>query len=257
MVSGANIAKNPSLFGNTSMNFSALVIKVNRKSKKKETEIYGFLDWLLKNSHPSYTTVKDDFEKMRAKFTDPATGKTTFTIFQSFFKLLRKLREMKISFIIILRTFGSDLPGVVKELEAHTDGIKVTHWGKFKDTQLLLQEKLYSPEETYELFLNSEEHFALQDDWVKWNKDGEHGRSGKVFLYDKTLRYRNVNNLALFFDDNITGEELDIVRPCEITGKHETSTELFDKYLFRVLTKEAILNDEYFIEKVFAVLKHK
>jgi hypothetical protein len=50
---------------------------------------------------------------------------------------------------------------------------------------------------------------------------------------------------------------LDIVRPCEITGKHETSTELFDKYLFRVLTKEAILNDEYFIEKVFAVLKHK
>jgi len=224
--------------------------------KKRETEVYGFLDWLLKHSHPSYKTVKDDFEKMRAKFTDPVTGKTTFTVFPAFFHLLKKLREMKISFIIILRTFGSDLPGVVKELETHAEGIKVTHWGKFKDTDLIVQEKLYSPEETYEFFLKSEEHFALQDDWVKWNKDGEHGRSGKVFLYDKSQCFRNVNNLALFFDDNITGEELDIVRPCEISGKHQTSTELFDKILFRVFTKDAILNDEYYVEKVFSILKN-
>jgi len=225
--------------------------------QKRQAEVYGFLDFLSKNSHPAYNTVKEDFEKMRAKFIDNVTGKIHFTIFPSFYKLLRKLREMKIDFIIILRTFGSDLPGVVKDLEEHSEGIKVSHWGKFKDTQLMIEDKLYSPEESFEFFLNSEEHFAVQDDWVKWNKDGELGRSGKPFLYDKSQCFRNVNNLALFFDDNITGEELDIVRPCEITGKHDSSTELFEKYLFRVYTKEAILNDEYFIEKVFSVLKNK
>ena len=70
----------------------------------------------------------------------------------------------------------------------------------------------------FETFLKSKEHFAIQDNWKKWNQDGEKGRSGKPFIFDMDSNRREVRNLSLFFDDNITGEEKDIVNPIEVNG---------------------------------------
>jgi len=145
-----------------------------------------------------------------------------------------------------LRTFGSDLQDVVKELQNHPEGIKITHWARYVGNQLSYKEKIKTHEETFSIFLESEEHFAIQDDWNRWNKDGERGRSGKPFQFDLSGEYKQVRNLSLFFDDNITGEELDIILPVEIAGKEVTVKELLEVLLFTVNTKDAILDDDYF-----------
>lgn len=66
---------------------------------------------------------------------------------------------------------------------------------------------------------------------------------------------RSIKNLSLFFDDNITGEELDIVRPCEITGKDIPSKALYGQLIFRVNTKEAMVNDNYYVDHVLKAIE--
>jgi len=107
---------------------------------------------------------------------------------------------MKVRFTVILRTFGSDLKDVVDEIAQHPDGIKVQHWGNFHQQNVEFKGNgVKNPRESFEVFLESDEHFAIQDDWKRWNSDGERGRSGKPFLYDKSGQHKNVWNLALFF----------------------------------------------------------
>jgi len=154
-----------------------------------------------------------------------------------------------------LRTFGSDLEEVVKELQNHPEGIKIPHWARYVGNHLSYKEKIKTQEETFTIFLESEEHFAIQDDWNRWNKDGERGRSGKPFLFDQSGQYNQVRNLSLFFDDNITGEELDIVYPMEITGKEVSVKDLMDVTFFTVNTKDAILEDDYYYKKVIYALE--
>jgi hypothetical protein len=221
--------------------------------RERQKTVSTFLQWLSEKSHPSFNDVLEDYHEIRQKFTDVKTKAVNFTVFPSFYLLLEKLRHMEIPFTIILRTFGSDLHEVVKELEEHSLGLKITRLAKFEDTNLKIgNTTIEKVDEIFDFILNSEEHLAIQDDWVKWNQDAERGRSGKPFLYDLSGS-RKVRNLSLFFDDNITGEEHDIVCPYEITGQMPANT-LFGNYLFAVNTKEAMLNEHYFIDRVLQAL---
>lgn len=232
--------------------------KSNVRLKKERQKIVAtFLQWLSEKSHPAMGNVLDDYHKIKNKFTDSKTKEINFTVFPSFYVMLEKLRNMKIPFIIILRTFGTDLPEVVKEIGDHDLGVKITHWAKFEDINFNTEgeKTIKKVEEIFDVFLSSDKHFAIQDDWLKWNQDGERGRSGKPFLYDISGKGA-IKNLSLFFDDNITGEEQDIVRPCEIAGKNAPTKSLCERLIFPVNTKEAMLNDDYYIDRILQAIRH-
>ena len=187
--------------------------------KQERQKVVGsFLTCLKEENNPLKDKVIESYQKIKAKFKDSQS------IFPSFYALLEKLRELNIPFTIILRTFGSDLKEVADEIENHPLGVKITKWTKFESTCLQFENTTVQKiEDVFETFLSSNEHFAVQDDWKAWNKDGERGRSGKPFLYDSSRK-----TISLFFDDNITGEELDIVRPCEINGKNFDSRTVWE-----------------------------
>jgi hypothetical protein len=227
--------------------------------KAKRQQVVGkFVEWLEDHKHPALESVKLTCRKIKEKFTDPKTGKMNFPIFPSFYVMMDKLREKKIPFTIILRTFGSDLPEVMKEIEEHPSGVKFSHTAKFEGPKLTIDGKrtIEKTAEIFDVLLNSEEHFAIQDDWIYWNRNKEQGLYGKPFQYDFYGTSAKVENLSLFFDDNITGDQiLDIVNPCEISGLKIPTKELCERFIFPVNTLEAMLDDNYFINRVMKAIK--
>ncbi len=219
--------------------------------KERQKAIANFPAWLNQNNHSAADEVQADFQKIKKKFTDE-TGVVHYSIFPSFYVMLKKLRQMNIPFTIILRSFGNDLQEVVKEIENHPDGIKIKHWAKFekmKFTFLTSGKTIEKMEEIFDIFLSSDGHFAVQDDWSYWNEDQELSRSGKPYIFD-LKGSRKIKNLTLFFDDNITCEEKDIIKICEISNQNISAKSLREKLIFPVNTKEAILDDNYFINRV-------
>ena len=229
--------------------------------QERQKIVRTLLDRLSKKSLPVQEEVLRAYNRIMDKFTDPETKKINFTVFPSFYVMLERLRKMNIPFTIILRTFGSDLPEVVKEIEEHRSGVKITRWAKFEGKNFSIEGKETIKnveehvEEIFDLFLTSKQHFAVRDDWFKWNQDGERGQSGKPFPYDSSGNRREVRNLSVFFDDNITGDEQDIVQPCEIVGKTAPTKALLDKLIFPVNTQEAMSDDNYYIDRVLQAIK--
>ncbi len=233
--------------------------KSNPQLKQERQKVIGkFVEWLKKLNHPALESVETTYRTIKEKFTDPETGKINFTIFPSFYVMMNRLRENNIPFTIILRTFGGDLAEVMKEIEEHPCGVEFSHQAKFNGSKLIIDGKrtVEKTTEIFDLILNSEKHFAIQDDWFYWNQNQEQGQYGKPFLYDLSGISGRVRNLSLFFDDNITGDErLDIVNPCEITGQKIPTKVLCDRFIFPVNTMDAMLDDNYFINHVMNALQ--
>lgn len=224
--------------------------------RQRQDRISGFVDWLSQSSHDCKDQVLDDYSKIREKFTNPSTGEVNFTIFNSFYHMLDTLREKEIPFTIVLRSFGHDLRSVVREIQDHPSGITINRWAKFEQTTFTIEQigTVEKVEDIFDLFLSSPSHFAVQDDWKRWNLDGELGRSGKPFIYDASGS-RGRENLSLLFDDNVTGEMHDIVCPCEISGQNEPIHSLYGKQVFAVNTRDAALDDHYFTDRVLQAIK--
>lgn len=228
--------------------------KSDRALKTKRMEqIANFLSWLTEQNHPVKDQVFLDYKEIKEKFIQAETHEIKTTVFNSFFVLLEKLRSLNIPFVIKLRTFGKHLQYAIKEIEAHPYGVKFNQIGNFSGCILSLKGKenpIDQVDQIFHTFLNSKEHFALQDDYKRWNADKELGRSGKPFIYDSKGNQHQVRHLSLFFDDNITGEEYDIVNPIDISNGSFSGKELLDRMLFKVNTVEAIKNDDYFFNLV-------
>lgn len=232
--------------------------KSDQELKKQRQKVVGeFVDWLREKDHPALASVEKTYRTVREKFTDPETGKMNFTVFPSFYVMMDRLREDEVPFTIILRTFGRDLADVMREIEEHPSGVKFSHRAKFNGSTLAIdgERTIETAREIFDLFLHSERHFAVQDDWSYWNKNQERGKYGKPFFYELSGASGKEGNLSLFFDDNITGDEhLDIVSPCEVTGETIPTRALCDQVLFPVNTVEAMLDDNYFIDRVLKAL---
>lgn len=210
---------------------------------KRMAHVGQFIERLKATKHPLCDEVLRHQETIRQK--------RPSSIFQSFYELVKELRKVNIQFVILLRTFGDDLPEVIEALENHPDGIKVTRKAAFKNCTLHEGTKtVEKTEEIFETFLHSQEHFAIQDSWQEWNADGERARSGKPFLFDASGRWHGISNLSLFFDDNFTGEEKDIVCPIEISGQPISGNELKNKMVFTVNPIAALLDDDYYVKLV-------
>lgn len=227
--------------------------KSDQALKKERQSVVGrFFEWMEERNHPVREKALAERERIKEKFTDPETRKINFTVFMSFYQLLEKLRANKIPFVIILRTFGDDLKEVTEEIGTHPLGVRFARWGKFDGENLQLDKEgtVDTVSKIFDTFLKSQEHFAIRDNWKKWNSDGERGRSGKPFVFDLDGNRHEVRNLSLFFDDNITGEEKDIVNPVEIHGRKVSGKDLQDKQVFRVNTVQAMLDDDYYVKMV-------
>ncbi len=209
--------------------------------EKRQSIISNFIPWLQKNNHPAFFKVQYEYEKLIRTFP------FELDIFNSFYTLIQRLNELKIPHTIILRTFGSDLESTIKEIENNEriPGIRFARIIHLKNAPLT-EQKVH---DLFMNFLTLSNFIAVQDDWHKWSKDGEMGRSGKPFIYDSTGTFIK-KTLSLFFDDKITGEEKDIINPLDISGSCAPTQILKGRMLFPVNTTKAALDEEYYIRKV-------
>lgn len=210
---------------------------------KQQQQIGQFIEMLKATNHPLCDEVLNRQQQIRQKLPS--------SVFHSFYKLVGELRKVNMQFVILLRTFGNDLQEVIDVLEAHPEGIKVPRRAAFKNGALHEGAKIVEKtEKIFETFLQTAEHFAIQDCWSEWNSDGQRARSGKPFHFDALGSHREISNLSLFFDDNFTGEEKDIIRPVEIAGQQISGSELKGKMVFTVNPIAAILDDDYYVNLV-------
>jgi len=214
-------------------------------------KIAHFLDWLEETQHPKKREVIERYEQLKAK--------SGCQIFPSFFTLLKKLKELNIRFVVLLRTYGRNLQEVAEEIGKHPDGVVFTKYGKFSDGKLHLEnsKSLNSTKKIFNTFLHTQNHFAIQDNWPEWNSDDERARSGKPFIFDASGKMHGVKNLSLFFDDNYTAEEKDILTPIEVHGQTVSNTTIQNQLAFRVDPVEAILDNNYYIKLVTHALVQK
>ncbi len=222
------------------MSYKDYVSKILAPGDKARRDEYigQFIERLRMTRHPLLDDVLKRQETLRQK--------NSGGIFSSFYALVRELKRIHVPCVFLLRTFGNDLQEVVDALAAHPDGIQVTRKVSFKNGQLHEGDKVISKtEEIFATFLQSEENFACQDSWKEWDSDGGRARSGKPFPFDASGRWNNIQNLSLFFDDNYTGGEKDIVRPLEISGQDR-----HDTFIFTVNPIEAMVDDEYYVKLV-------
>lgn len=217
---------------------------------ERQATISQFIPWLKEHHHPAFFKVQHEYQELIRRFTDIHTNRLELEIFDSFYTLINKLQEMKIPFTIILRTFGKDLEDTVKEMENNPRQIPIKFGSRIDMKDLTLTDN-----KAQALFLNfiyGLKHVAIQDDWTKWSRDQERGRSGKPFMFDPNATVSDT--LSLFFDDKITGDEKDIINPINLAGTPASTKELKGRYIFPVNTTKAALDEQYYVKKVLKAL---
>lgn len=219
---------------------------IDEIKKKRQGMVTQFIPWLKQHNHPDKEAIIKRYNDLKSKYTDPETGHVKFRVFDSFYELLKKMRKLNYKFVIALRTFGPDLGKIANEIGSHPDGIKFTRWGEFKGKVLHLKGKgvLDTPRKIFDEVRQSSEHFAIQDEVGPWKKSGELSIDGKPVYFDSE---GNSDELHVILDDNITGQENDIVNPIDVSGKKAPSESLLGRILLPVNPYEAAVMNRYFI----------
>lgn len=211
--------------------------------RKRRAMIQNFLETLT-----LYPEIQDE---VSAKYRQ-LEQKATDSIFNSFIKLIEKLQASQINFTLILRTFGHDLDAVSKEISKKT-AILFNTSGKFEKDVLHLSGSenkiIATTQEIFNEFVKNS-HMAIQDDYHFWNSHGELAVYGKKFVFES----EGTTDLSLFFDDNLTGKDQDIVAPYQCENKFVETVNLMNKKLFCVDTGKAILEDDYYIKLISQAL---
>lgn len=209
--------------------------------KARKLILHHFIDYLHASSHPLYGAALQDYETALA-ILETSQG----DVFPSFYRLLDYLDGEKISYSIILRSFGEELLDIRDEINRnHKEMFLLT--GHFEKGKLLLEEgkQIDDPNAAYQL-LRRIKHIAIQDDWKHWNAYGMTAKAGKPFYIDR----RDRETLSIFFDDNIRKNDSvkNIILPLDIvTGEIIPIEELVQ--LGRVVcvdTLRAILDIDYY-----------
>jgi hypothetical protein len=231
---------------------------------------YHYISDQIEQEHPDLPRASDDFRHMRlerigrfsnylqerdpqllaryeiekAKMLQILSGDET-VIFPSFYKALRWLQEQfPERHTIFLRTFGKDLPEIVPLIEEKTH-IRFAGHGEFKGTDLHTKD---GTESIMNFFTRpAGQHYAIRDDYAHWKSKGFQAAGGKLFPID----LNNTDFVSMFFDDNADDEHRPIIRPVGPNGElHNTTILLEAGHIVAVNTKEAILDEDYFINKI-------
>lgn len=193
----------------------------------------------------------------------------------SFVSLVKWLRANEAAFDwrMYFRTFGTDLPDVIKHWNALCDELEMPdrkivdehHVGRFSRVSRS-HSVLKFQNQTLSGMTEILKHFhdesakratlALREDYEFWATNGEARDSGKLLLLDPSA----TNIISVFFDDNAHGKDhkniLD-VRSLGSDGQFVClpDAEARDKFFVYVDPEAAILDDEYYIKKVQSFVK--
>lgn len=207
------------------------------KSKRSQL-ISGFLEYITQYQPLWFQCLNEKvrmLQLLRAK---------ELVVFPSFFNLINWLdTHFKDRYVIYLRTFGTDLPEIMPIIEQYTS-LKFAGMGTFEGRYLDVASQYSS---LAEFFYASNKHYALQDDYAHWQAAGFSAIAGKLF----PINTYNSDILTMFFDDNANDQDKPIISPIFHNGELLNTQELIRSgHIVSVNTKEAILNPDYFIEKV-------
>lgn len=165
-------------------------------------------------------------------------------VFPSFFKLINWLEaEFKDRYVIYLRTFGTDLPEIMPIIEKNTS-LRFAGLAAFDGRYLAVASEYSS---LTDFFYASNQHYGIQDDYAFWQASAFTVVGAKLFPVDPY----NKEIISMFFDDNANDSVKPIISPMFPNGELLDTQELIRSgHIVPVNTKEAILNTNYFIEKV-------
>lgn len=210
-----------------------------------------FIDYLKEHDHPLYSVVLNEFNKV----IETLQGAY---IFPSFFRLMDELDQRGVSYTLFLRSYGKEVFEVKNEINEQLNHLFQVE-GQFRKGVLYIngEEPLTTPETIYSFF-NSKKHAAIHDDWPYWMEGEMFAKYGKPFYIDLEDR----DTLTLFFDDNIKLDsfEKNIIAPINSQTGEAISIPflLKSKQMIFVDTLEAIVNENYFIERIQeSLLEHQ
>eukprot|EP00755_Sulcionema_specki_P030654 Sspe_Gene.18629::Locus_6718_Transcript_1_1_Confidence_1.000_Length_1158::g.18629::m.18629 len=205
-------------------------------------------------------------------------------IFPSFYNMVKILADEGRSFRIVFRTFGIDLPHIIKEWNAFCQG-KHPDFPTFSSPDHMVREPdgtatFWRDEAGIHLAFcgweggvsSSLSHvtvahgvhkcaaainakittsppygLAIRDCYEWWDRSGRSCDSGKILPIDPSADSPH----HIFFDDNIERDRMQIVDArCLDTGRTLTYQEVVGTYAVRVLPIEAALDRDYFINAV-------
>lgn len=214
-------------------------IKAERYKRIKK-----FIEFLKETNHPL-------LEEIESKYRAAAEKGSKSLITPAFYRLLDYLNEKGIEYSIVLRTFGNDTDRVMEEINRKLDTPFFKGKGKVIGENVHLDRVYEDVESIYSLYkghLDEKIHFGLEENWELWADNKEARIYGKKFPFEA-----NGDILSLFFDDNIeTDENRNVVNPVDAkTGAPLSVKELLaDGYIVRVDGVQALIDDNYFIDKV-------
>lgn len=210
-----------------------------------------FIEYLQEHNHSLYKTILQDYENVLTTL-NTSNG----SIFNSFYSLLNHLDQNKISYSVVLRSFGKEVFEVKDEINKLYKMI-FNQTGQFHQGSLILEgNQLIEGDAIYKK-LRKIEHIAIHDDWGYWSKNKMSSKFGKPFYIDQ----KDHQILSIFFDDNINENDANynIIAPLDAaTGTLIPIEKLVASgQAVRVDTLKAILNNNYYIKHVAeAIEKH-
>jgi hypothetical protein len=216
------------------------------QQKAKQNRAMGaFLSFLRRTHHPAKEAVEARFDKLYQKL---QCGKQL--LFPSFYQLIAALNSRHMRYTIILRTFGTDLPAVLKEIEQRLGKDFICCKGSFKKGVFYTQEQPIEDLQLLYAFFQ-QGNMAVQDDHTWWTSHDRTEAYGKPFPLD----LENPSTLALFFDDHLADST--IIHPIDIhTGQSLSLPPLIEKgYAVAVDTLQALEEDDYFLRLVNQALQ--
>lgn len=219
--------------------------------KQRKAYYHHFVEDLREKNHPLYEEVASAYHQALEKL-----NQTQSDVFSSFYRLLDKLEEEQQSYTVILRSYGSEVFEIAEEINAFAQPL-FHHFGILKEGKLSIGNQI--EENLSEIYkeLYSSKHIAIRDDYDYWERHQYQTPYSKSFLLDPN----NDEILEIFFDDNILldNQEINIVAPIDInTNQIMSIKDLAQRgQVVAVDTLEAIVNDQYFIERVQEALSNK
>jgi len=214
--------------------------KTDETFKKKRSErLEQFVTHLQQ-----YPTHLKQYEDDKASMMRILQGEG-LVIFPSFYKTLAWLEtEYPQQYSIYLRTFGTDLPKVVPAIQKNTTL-------QFANQNANLTEVISRAALLSTISSAHTSHWAIRDDYGYWKSKTFQAVGGKPFSID----LNNPHHVSMFFDDNANDQDKPIIYPFSANGDLEDTNELLKTgHIVAVNPKEAILDENYFINKIKAVL---
>lgn len=222
---------------------------LKRNRRRQYAEILAHLKEI---NHPQYQFVKDRFDLVMGRIKAQDTP-----IFKSFWTLVAWLegleKQGKLTYKIVFRTFGHDIPAIKESLVQK--GFACDHLTTFSSGHLVHGGETHdvSHHQAISTTMAVHKFNAVQDDWRHWNSNEEKREFGKPFYFDTSHLSeegaKKTGPIRIFFDDNIL--EREIIYPLSLEGAPLDIQKLIDRgYLVNVKTLDAIVDDDYFINRV-------